>query len=608
TAFATEALQILSVPRHSGLFGPVAGLWDRFYSFLFGGATRAGKDGARPLVLKIEKDLEVRVPNPISKDTNSATITSYQFGVPSLADRLRFSLISGIIDRPVFQILRTEHQLGYVVFGFATAHVDILEVRILVQGFRETPDVVATLIDQTVKNLTQSFHQMSPKEFEVRKDSLRCDLKKPAANLGEFAGHFWSQIWDETYCFDKMDKELKLLDNITLPSLAKVWEETTQSLETRKKMTVKLFGSNPSSGEVAIPVQKDNASALVTDLEHLDFDDTEKLLVGLIAMSVSDREIRAAHCGWVEVQGFPALAHPPNKYDFARLGGPEVKRINSQAAEDWMKAHRPCDLWHDKQKAAKVKEIKTCLLDAGEVLYLPSQWRHGTCNVGEFSAGIGYIGAIDHLPKVTWLTALDDLSGLKEALKEKDDVMEALTVKDRDGKQPLHWAAHRGHQRMVRELLKMRALASATDRHGARPVHLAAFEGHEKALRELLEVETRKSATARTDGGAEPLHLAATKGHSSVAKLLLRKRASPSARDNKGAEPLHMAAYEGHVSMVDLLLAAGAAPDAGADDGTDPAKLAWTRGHKDLAHKLNDAIPKKSTSGRKTLGPLHDEF
>ena len=37
------------------------------------------------------------------------------------------------------------------------------------QGFRETPDVVATLIDQTVTNLTQSFHQMSPKEFEVRK-------------------------------------------------------------------------------------------------------------------------------------------------------------------------------------------------------------------------------------------------------------------------------------------------------------------------------------------------------------------------------------------------------------------------------------------------------
>eukprot|EP00913_Durusdinium_trenchii_P035641 g33353.t1 len=170
-------------------------------------------------------------------------------------------------------------------------------------------------------------------------------------------------------------------------------------------------------------------------------------------------------------------------------------------------------------RAKQVKQVQTCLLNAGELLYLPSQWRHGTCNVGDFSAGIGYIGAIDHLPKVTWLAAVDDLSGLKAELqdKDKDEVVEALMVKDdRDGKQPLHWAAHRGHQRMVRELLKMRAFHGALDRHGARPVHLAAFEGHEKALRQLLEVETRKSAMARTEGGAEPLHLAATKGHTSV--------------------------------------------------------------------------------------------
>lgn len=53
-------------------------------------------------------------------------------------------------------------------FPLASPHLPV-EVRILVQGFRESPDVVATLIDQTVKNLTQSFHQMSPKEFEVRK-------------------------------------------------------------------------------------------------------------------------------------------------------------------------------------------------------------------------------------------------------------------------------------------------------------------------------------------------------------------------------------------------------------------------------------------------------
>ena len=44
------------------------------------------------------------------------------------------------------------------------------EVRVLVQGFRESPDVVAELIDGTVRNLTQSFHEMKQNEFEVRKD------------------------------------------------------------------------------------------------------------------------------------------------------------------------------------------------------------------------------------------------------------------------------------------------------------------------------------------------------------------------------------------------------------------------------------------------------
>ncbi|CAJ1349980.1 unnamed protein product [Effrenium voratum] len=202
---------------------------------------------------------------------------------------------------------------------------------------------------------------------------------------------------------------------------------------------------------------------------------------------------------------------------------------------------------------------------------------------------------------------LADLAAAADA--GEDDKAEALAVKDREGKQPLHWAAHRGHKRMVKELLKLRASPGAKDRNGARPVHLAAFEGKTRALRELLEVESRRSATARTDGGAEPLHLAATRGHAEVAKLLLRRKASPDARDAKGAQPLHMAAYEGHAAMVDLLLASGAPPDAGADDGTDPAKLAWTRGHKDdLAQKLNDAIPKRSPGGRKVLGPLHEDL
>ena len=195
------------------------GVWGTLSSYLFGlfrwssATSPLMTRDDYPLVLNPTHDVEIRVDNPIPGDPNSATIVAYQFGVPSLADRVRFSLISSIIERPVFEILRTEHQLGYVVFGFTTVHLDILEIRILVQGFRQPPDNVELLIESAVSNLTGTFAGMTRNEFEVRKATLRRELKKPPANLAEFAGRFWSQIWDQTYCFDKVEKELKFLDS-----------------------------------------------------------------------------------------------------------------------------------------------------------------------------------------------------------------------------------------------------------------------------------------------------------------------------------------------------------------------------------------------------------
>ena len=44
------------------------------------------------------EELEVRVGNPIPKDPNSVTLAAYQFGVPSLADRVRPHGLSGAGD------------------------------------------------------------------------------------------------------------------------------------------------------------------------------------------------------------------------------------------------------------------------------------------------------------------------------------------------------------------------------------------------------------------------------------------------------------------------------------------------------------------------------
>ncbi|CAJ1349978.1 unnamed protein product [Effrenium voratum] len=207
--------------------------------------------------------------------------------------------------------------------------MDILEVRVLVQGFRESPDVVAQLIDSTVRNLTSAF-AMKPAELEVRKATLRQELKKPPANLGDFAGRFWSQIWDETYCFDKVDKELKVLEGVTPQSLAEAWNRTTGS---SKKLLVKLFGSDPT-GDVKIPEVQ--GKEVITDLAGLNLD--------------------AAISRFADIQGLggPKVLFRPRRAGRTSTSASDVVFfVFFQEAEEVMKATRPCELWHSRAEAGE---------------------------------------------------------------------------------------------------------------------------------------------------------------------------------------------------------------------------------------------------------------
>lgn len=67
-SFAAEALKILRASQD----GVLAQVWHRFYSLVFGAGEMKRKRrhlvDIQPRVLKLEKDLEVRVANPIPKD------------------------------------------------------------------------------------------------------------------------------------------------------------------------------------------------------------------------------------------------------------------------------------------------------------------------------------------------------------------------------------------------------------------------------------------------------------------------------------------------------------------------------------------------------------
>jgi len=204
--------------------------------------------GSSP-VLNPSHPLEVRIPNPIPGDPNSATLVTYQFGIPSIEDRVHLAMLSEVINRPVFEALRTERQLGYVVFGYVAPHGSIVEVRVIVQGFREGPDVVGALIDQTISNLTRRIEALTPDEVAARRQSLLTTLSKQPTSLGQVAGRYWGQIWEGTHCFNKKALMIAALEaeeasKASSASLLTTWKRAVApGSGNPKKVSVKLFGA-----------------------------------------------------------------------------------------------------------------------------------------------------------------------------------------------------------------------------------------------------------------------------------------------------------------------------------------------------------------------------
>jgi len=194
----------------------------------------------RPRVLNASKPLELRMRNPIRGDKNHATVATYQYGVASVAERVRILLLGMMLQDPVFDGLRTKRQLGYVVFGHAAEEANVLELQVLVQGAKEDPDRVEADIESVIDDFEARLKALRPEEFLLWRASLRSSLTEKDQNMDQEAGRYWGQIVSDAHCFNRRELALRYLE--TLDSVGPVVETFELLRRNNRKVSVKLFG------------------------------------------------------------------------------------------------------------------------------------------------------------------------------------------------------------------------------------------------------------------------------------------------------------------------------------------------------------------------------
>ena len=143
------------------------------------------------------------------------TILYAQGRTMSIDERARFYLTGQILNTPFYQQLRTEQQMGYLVFCGA---IDIMEVPgfvLVVQSPDKSPDDIEAAIFQFLEDFEKSMDNMGELEFIEHRNSLVKDIMRHEEKLSDRSNRYWTEIDREHYAFDSRENLAKAVTNIS---------------------------------------------------------------------------------------------------------------------------------------------------------------------------------------------------------------------------------------------------------------------------------------------------------------------------------------------------------------------------------------------------------
>lgn len=306
----------------------------------------------------------------------------------------------------------------------------------------------------------------------------------------------------------------------------------------------------------------------------------------------------------------------------------------------------PCGLVQDHLTGAKPQLSQaggvSCVQSAGEVILVPQDWSHVTCNSGPgLTVGWGSQGHVTDWSALQFAARAGDVRGpfwMKHSQAGEHPLMISArhghvaffrAYVDDFGAGPLAnlevaadavvQAAARGHALMVDHLISsfgdeiILGPCAANDT----PLHIAARSCHARTCEVILQrgfeagrprnfrcVGSMRNAPrtsvldAKDPKGATALARAARGGCSEIVELLLAWRADASAADSFGLLPLHHASFYGPKQVIERLISTtGPAAVKSADrNGQTSLHIAARYGHAAVVAALLNSAPRHSSA------------
>ncbi|HET8850140.1 MAG TPA: insulinase family protein [Marinobacter sp.] len=149
----------------------------------------------------------------------------------SFAERARFRLLAQIMSSPFYEEIRTNRQMGYIVYATAFEILETPALGLVVQS----PDANGEAIDEAVSAFADDFAKhladMDKARLEREKQAVISQLLERDRQLGEVSSRYWQEIDRENPDFDSRQTLAEAIRNVSLSDLIATFERTLTERE-----------------------------------------------------------------------------------------------------------------------------------------------------------------------------------------------------------------------------------------------------------------------------------------------------------------------------------------------------------------------------------------
>ncbi len=141
-----------------------------------------------------------------SEHEDSALLAYYQGAGRSFADRAAVVLLAEVLSSPFFDVLRTEMQLGYVVYSSPMGILEVPGLAFVVQSPTTAPTELTGHVEQFLREFAAEVESMGPETLDRHKASVISRILARETRLHVRSDRYWTEIDRAHLAFDSRER------------------------------------------------------------------------------------------------------------------------------------------------------------------------------------------------------------------------------------------------------------------------------------------------------------------------------------------------------------------------------------------------------------------